>query len=252
MPNKIIEPTQNDNPTATTSKKVEAKKVKTGVHGLDDILNGGIPVGNLVVVSGEPGAGKTIMCLEYLYRGITDFDEPGVYVSLEESPDDIVKTAAQFGWDMMPLVKKGKLAILTIELYDFDKLRNTIEDVVEKIGAKRLVIDPGVIFRLFFEKELDARKRILSLGKMLKKIGCTAIITNEISLDKMSSLFGLEEYIADGVILLYHTKLEDRFVRSAGILKMRGTKISEKLHPVRIDSDGLKILSKQELFQDIK
>lgn len=248
---KKSEPAISNKPK-TNYKKIVSQKIKTGIQGLDDILNGGIPVGNLVVVSGEPGSGKTIMCLEYLYRGVTDFNEPGVYVSLEESPDEIVKTAAQFGWDMMSLVKEGKLAILTIELYDFDKLRNTIEDVIEKIGAKRLVIDPGVIFRLFFEKELDARKRILSLGKMLKKIGCTAIITNEISLDKMSSLFGLEEYIADGVILLYHTKLEDRFVRSAGILKMRGTKISEKLHPVIITSDGLKILSKQELFQNVK
>ena len=174
MPDKIIEPAQNKF-KQTNSKKVVAKKIKTGITGLDDILNGGIPIGNLVVVSGEPGAGKTIMCLQYLYRGITEYNEPGVYVSLEESPDEIVKTAAQFGWDMMSLVKQGKLAILTIELYDFDKLRNTIEDIIEKIGAKRLVIDPGVIFRLFFEKELDARKRILSLGKMLKRWRCTCM-----------------------------------------------------------------------------
>lgn len=231
---------------------VETKRVKSGIPGLDDILHGGIPFGNLVVVSGDPGSGKTIFCLEYLYMGATKFDEPGVYVSLEESPEEIVKTANLFDWDLMKLIKEGKIAIITIELYDFDKLKNTIEDIVEKIGAKRVVIDPGVIFRLFFEKELDARKRILSLGKMLKKINCTAIVTNEISLDKVSSLFGLEEYIADGVILLYHTRLEDRFVRSAGILKMRGTQISEKLHPIRIDAEGIKILSKQELFQDVK
>ena len=137
-------------------------------------------------------------------------------------------------------------------MYDFDNLKNTIEDEVSRLGAKRLVIDPGVVFRLYFERELDARKRILSLGRMLKRINCTAVITNEISLNKASSLFGLEEYVADGVILLYHTKLEDRFIRSVGVLKMRGTKISEKLHPIRITDTGIKILAKQELFEEVK
>ena len=141
--------------------------------------------------------------------------------------------------------------IITIELYDFDKLRNTIEDAINAIKAKRIVIDPGVIFKLYFERELDARKRILSLGRMLKKSGCTAIITNEIALNKKTSLFGLEEYVADGVILLYHTMLEDHFVRSIGVVKMRGTKISEKLHPIEITSEGLKVLSKQELFEEV-
>ena len=231
---------------------VEPKRVLTGIPGLDDIMGGGIPMGNLVVLSGDPGSGKTIMCIEYLYEGVTKYGENGVYISLEEPQDEIINEAKFFDWDLEKLVKDRKLAIITIELYDFDKLRDTVEDIIERLGAKRIVIDPGVVFRLFFEKELDARKRILSLGKMLKRIGCTAIITNEISLNNTSSLFGLEEYVADGVILLYHTKLEDRFIRSIGILKMRGTKISEKLHPISISKSGIKVLSKQELFQKVK
>jgi len=231
---------------------VEPLRTKTGVPGLDEILFGGIPKNNLVVVSGDPGSGKTCLVLEYLYNGIVEFNEPGVYISLEESADEIVSFAELFGWDLKTLMKKNLLTIITVELYDFDKLKNTIEDEVSRLGAKRLVIDPGVVFRLYFERELDARKRILSLGRMLKRIGCTAIVTNEISLEKSSSLFGLEEYVADGVILLYHTKLEDRFIRSIGILKMRGTKISEKLHPIRITDTGIKVLAKQELFEDVK
>jgi len=231
---------------------VEPYRTKTGVPGLDDILFGGIPQNNLVVISGDPGSGKTGLVLEYLYNGVIKFNEPGVYISLEESAEEITGFAELFGWDIKSLIKKGLISVITIELYDFDKLKNTIEDEVSRIGAKRLVIDPGVVFRLYFERELDARKRILSLGRMLKRIGCTALITNEISLDKSSSLFGLEEYVADGVILLYHTKLEDRFIRSIGILKMRGTKISEKLHPIRITNTGIKVLSKQELFEEVK
>ena len=143
------------------------------------------------------------------------------------------------------------MKIVTVELYDFERLKNVIEDTIRSIGAKRVVIDPGVIFRLFFDRELDARKRIVSLGKMLKKIGCTTIITNEISLDKISSLYGLEEYVSDGVILLYHTKLKNRFVRSIGILKMRNTVISEQLKPIQITSKGIKVLSKAELFAEL-
>ncbi len=227
-------------------------RIKTGVPGLDEILYGGIPKSNLVVLSGDPGSGKTIMCLQYLYNGATKFNEAGIYISLEESEEELIKIAADFGWDFNKLQKEGKVAIITVELYDFDKLKNTIEDAISKMGAKRLVIDPGVIFRLYFERELDARKRIMGLGKMLKKINCTSIITNEIALDKIDSLFGLEEYVADGVILLYHTCSQNKFIRSIGVLKMRGTKISEKLHPLQITKNGLKALHKQELFEDIK
>ncbi len=222
----------------------------TGVTGLDDILFGGIPKSSLVVLSGDPGSGKTCLCLEFLYAGATKYNEHGIYVSLEESEDEILRTADGFGWDFRKLISEGKIVIISIELYDFDKLKNTIEDVVSRSNAKRVVIDPGVVFRLYFERELDARKRLLSLGRMLKRIGCTAIITNEIALDKTTSLFGLEEYVADGVILLYHTQLEHRFVRSIGVLKMRGTKISEKLHPINITKTGIKILAKHELFEE--
>ena len=231
---------------------VEPLRTKTGVPGLDDILFGGIPKNNLVVISGDPGSGKTCLVVEYLYNGIMQYNEPGLYISLEESADEIIGFAELFGWDLRTLIEKKLFGIITVELYDFDKLKNTIEDEVNRLGAKRLVIDPGVVFRLYFERELDARKRILSLGRMLKRIGCTAVITNEISLEKASSLFGLEEYVADGVILLYHTKLEDRFIRSVGVLKMRGTKISEKLHPLRITKTGVQVLSKQNLSEDVK
>jgi len=231
---------------------VEPERTKTGVPGLDEILDGGIPRKNLVVISGDPGSGKTGLCLEFLYFGAIKFNEPGVYISLEESEEEIISFAELFGWDIRALIKKGMISIVTVELYDFDKLKNTVEDEISRLHARRLVIDPGVVFRLYFDRELDARKRILSLGRMLKRIGCTTIITNEISLDKVTSLFGLEEYVADGVLLLYHTKLEDRFIRSIGVLKMRGTKISEKLHPVSITKDGIKILANQELFEEVK
>lgn len=234
-----------------TAQKLVLERVKTGVPGLDEMMSGGIPAGNLVVLSGDPGSGKTLLCWQFIYEGISKYNEGAVYVSLEETEETIFEGAAQFGWDFRRLVKDGKLIIITVELYDFERLKAAIEDNVKAINAKRVVIDPGVIFRLFFDRELDARKRIVSLGKMLKSIGCTAVITNEIALDKMSSLYGLEEYVADGVVLLYHTKIKNRFVRSVALLKMRNTEISENLRPVRITDNGIKVLDKSELFEEV-
>ena len=229
----------------------ELERTKTGVPGLDELLGGGIPKGNLVVVSGDPGSGKTSLSMGFLYFGAIKYNENAVYISLEETVKEVVENAEIYGFEFKKAVDAGKIKVIYIDLYDFEKLRNTIEDSILSMNAKRVVIDPGVIFKLFFEKELDARKSILSLGRMLKKMGVTSIITNEINLDGSRSLFGLEEYVADGVILMYHTKMENKFVRSIAILKMRGTRISEKLHPLIIDKGGVRILSKQELFEEV-
>ncbi|MDP2666892.1 MAG: gas vesicle protein GvpD [Candidatus Diapherotrites archaeon] len=226
------------------------ERTPTEVMGLDELIQGGIPKGNLVVLTGDPGSGKTIFCLQYLYHGAIKHGEVGVFISLEEKPEELLETAGIFGWDFKPLIKSGKIIFQTVELYDFDKLKDSIEDLVTKHEAKRLVIDPGVIFHLYFEKELDARKRILSLGKMLKKLNITSLITNENS-TLHAGLYGLEEYVADGVILLYHTRVENRFVRSIGILKMRDTKITDKLRPVRITTEGVEVLPKEELFSEV-
>ena len=231
--------------------KVEVERTQTGIPGFDALCNGGIPKGSLIVLSGDPGSGKTIFCLQFLHNGVVDFNEPGVYISLEETKEEILNTGSVFGWDFRKLIQDHKIEVNTIELYDFDKLRDAIEDTVARIDAKRVVIDPGVIFRLYFERELDARKRILGLGKMLKRIGATSVITNEISLNKESSLYGLEEYVADGVILLYHTKVDDRFVRSTTILKMRNTKIAERLHPIEITPNGILVASNKDLFEQV-
>lgn len=226
------------------------ERTPTEVTGLDELIEGGIPKGNLAVLTGDPGAAKTIFCLQYLYHGVVKHGEVGIFISLEEKPEELISTAAIFGWDLKPLITSGKLVIQTVELYDFDKLKDSIEDLVTKHRATRMVIDPGVIFHLYFEKELDARKRILSLGKMLKKLNVTTIITNENS-TQHEGLYGLEEYVADGVILLYHTRVENRFVRSLGILKMRNTKIADKLRPVRITTTGMEVLPKEELFSAV-
>ncbi len=137
----------------------QVERTKTGIPGFDELCAGGIPKGSLIVLSGDPGSGKSIFCLQFLYNGVVQYNESGLYISLEETKEEILNTAAVFGWDFRKLIQERKLELNTIELYDFDKLRDAIEDAVTRVGAKRVVIDPGVIFRLDFEREHDARKR---------------------------------------------------------------------------------------------
>lgn len=238
------------------SKNGAIERIKTGVPGLDNLIYGGIPKNSLVVINGEPGTGKTILCLEYLYQGAVKYNQPGVFVSLEETEEELYTTAKNFGWDLKKLVKEKKFLITTQQLYDFDQLCSSIENMVAKINAIRIVIDPGVIFRLYFEQELEARKKILELSRILKRLGCTSIITNELATDN-GSLFGLEEYVADGVFLLYHTKFSNKFsrgqfFRGAAVLKMRNTKISECIHPVKITETGMHVLANTKLLKGIK
>ena len=218
---------------------------------MDEVLYGGFPFNNLVVVSGDPGAGKTIFCLQYIYNGATEYGENGVFISLGPTEQELLDTATLFGLDFQSLIDQGKVALETIEVYDFEKLQARIDELVKRVKAKRLVIDPGVMFRLYFDKELDARKKLTRMGRTLKDMGITTIVTNELNVSENASLFGLEEYAADGVVLLYHTKVKDRFVRGIAVLKMRKSRTSEKLHPIRITEKGVEVLPNQELFDEV-
>ncbi|MBN1923793.1 MAG: hypothetical protein JW791_03465 [Nanoarchaeota archaeon] len=224
------------------------KQVKTGIKGLDEVLDGGIPQNNLVTVSGGLGSGKTILCLQFIYAGAKKYNEPGVFISLEEEPERLMKTAEGFGWNFQKLIDEKKIIMLKTPLYKFEVLKNIIRDSVYRIKAKRLVIDPGALFALFFERDIEVRKAIVELGNMLKKLNCTTIVTTE---ESGASSFNQGDFSSDGIIFTYHTKISNQFMRMVAVIKMRGTGHSEKLHPLRFTKDGIEVLSEEEVFQDI-
>jgi len=155
--------------TTVKGGRLVIDRTKSGVPGLDEMMGGGLPKGNLVVLSGDPGSGKTVFCWQFLYEGAAKYDEPGVYVSLEETEEAIVTGALEFGMDFREMIDNNKLKIITIELYDFERLKSAVEDTIASINAVRVVIDPGVIFRLFFDRELEARKKPVSVAKPAAK-----------------------------------------------------------------------------------
>lgn len=226
--------------------------IKSGIRGLDELLGGGLPKDSIVLLSGTCGTGKSIFGMNFLIEGAMK-GEPGIYISLEESPESNIQQMKLFGWPVDELIKRKKLMILQPELYNFDALLTTIEDSIDRIKAKRLVIDAISIIGMYFEDPYKVRKSILQLGALLKKMKCTTVAIDEIREGETSlSAYGVEEFVVDGVIVLYLIKRSNIYLRAAVIRKMRGINHSTKIHPMEIKSPGgIIIYPSQELFEEI-
>jgi KaiC/GvpD/RAD55 family RecA-like ATPase len=215
-------------------KSTEIRRIKSGIPGLDELIEGGILEKSVILLTGSTGTGKTIFALKFLIEGALK-NEAGVYISLQETPQENIDQMNLFGWPIKKLIKENKILIIQPELYNFDSLLTTIEDSVEKVKAKRLVIDAASIIGLYFENPYKVRKSLLELTELLKKLGCTTIAIDEISEnEKGLSAFGVEEFITDGVIIMYYVKKPNEFIRAITVRKMRSTKHSKKIHVLQI------------------
>ncbi len=232
-------------------------RVKTGVRGLDALIEGGFPENRTIIVSGGTGTGKTIFSTQYLVEGARQYNEPGVLVTLDERPDLIREDVSRFGWDLGELERKKMLSIidgsiakvglpsdeefsLPVTGFDLDKLLLEIMRAVKQVRAKRVVVDsiPGLGFN--FENQPEARKAVLKLSYILQRAGVTAILTTEIQEgSNRFGKYGVEEYIADGVILLHYLGVGTKSNRTLHIRKMRATKHSEELHPIEFSKTGI-------------
>jgi len=239
----IAEKKKKEKPKSSANKS----RTRTGIYGLDKLIEGGMPKNNLISLSGTSGSGKTIFSLQFVCKGASEYDEPGVFISLEEEPEKLIKTCESFGWNATKLIKENKLIITKTPLYKFNVLKEIIRDKVSEIKAQRLVIDPGAMIDLFFERPIESRKAIIELAEMLKKLDCTCLITNEENKYNPNRT----DYSSDGIIYLFYTKVMNQFMRMISVVKMRGTKHSEKIHPLKITSKGIEVLNEEEVFQDV-
>lgn len=227
------------------------KRVQTGVKGFDELVEGGFPERSLIIVTGTCGTGKSTFAMRFLVEGALK-GEPGVYVCLEESVEENIAGMKFFGWPIEQLIKEKKLLVTKPELYDFDKLLTLIEDSISKIKAKRVVVDSSSIIGLYFKDAFKVRKAIIDLENSLKRLGCTSIIINEINEGSEGlSTFGVEEFVADGVVVLYCQKKENYYSRAVAIRKMRTTEHSMKIHPIQIKrAGGIIVFPSEEVFTE--
>lgn len=214
--------------------KSDIQRVKTGVKGFDELVEGGLLRNSFIILSGATGTGKSIFAMNFLAHGAMN-GEPGVYVSMEEGYDANKVQMKMFGWDIDQLQKERKLIIMQPKIYDFDKLVEGIQDAISSIDAKRVVIDSISVLQLYFEDKFKTRRSILDMAKTLKHMDVTTIAIAEVD-ESTPNLTreNVEEFVADGVIVMYLDKQENLLKRGIGVRKLRSTNHSLKIHPMQI------------------
>lgn len=227
------------------------ERVKTGISGLDEMLNGGIPEGRHVALYGGPGSGKTSFSFEYLYRG-AKMGENGLYISLEEVPEDLVenmKSTFPMLNDINTLVKEKKIEIVKPDKLELEEVANLLEDRITTNGIKRAVIDSATMIRLSFKSDVDYRQTLFEFLSLLRNLDVTSITTVEATTAKREEMkFDLEHFVMDGIINLYNLDREDRRIRALEIFKMRGTDHSRDLVPFKVTPSGIKVYVGEKVF----
>lgn len=226
-------------------------KSPTGIQGFDEITGGGLPSGRPTLVCGGAGCGKTLFGMEFLIRGATQYDEPGVFMSFEETNDELVKNVASLGFDLEDLIKQKKIALDHVYIerseieetgeYDLEGLFIRLGYAIDSIGAKRVVLDTIESLFAGLPNQLIIRAELRRLFRWLKGKGMTAIITGERG-DETLTRQGLEEYVSDCVIMLDHRVTEQTSTRRLRVVKYRGSVHGTNEYPFVIDENGFSIL----------
>jgi len=241
--------------------EVSIDRIQTGIPGLDEILNGGIPRRNVVLLSGGPGTGKSIFGYQYLYNGLIR-GQSGVLVALEEHPVQVRLSMAQFGWNVTVYEEKGRFALVDAftagigeaakrEKYvvkapdDFQMLIDVLRSAIKDVDAERVVVDS--VTTLYITKPALARSMVLQLKKVLSGLGCTSILISQVSVTERGFGGPGVEHAADGIIRLDLDEMSGELKRSIIIWKMRGTAHSMKRHPFDITDKGL-IIKPEEVI----
>ncbi len=232
---------------------MDTDRVKTGVPGLDEIMNGGIPRGHTVLISGTAGTGKTIISSQYLYMGTAKFKEPSVYLSFEESPESIKKNSLNFGMDFTPLEKSGTFSFVKYDPYHVDDISTHLESRIRELDAKRVVVDSVSALSFYMREGENFRRMIFNISDVLNKLGCTTFLISEVQPENAGlSRSGVSEFVADSAIVLYYRRVDSAFSRAIQVWKMRGSSHSERLHPYKITDKGIVVYPKEEAFIDVK
>jgi len=257
---------------------MKSENVPSGIAGLDDLLGGGYPRGRVILITGGPGSGKTLMSMQFLIDGLERFDERGVFVSLEESKYHLLSEMQNFGWDIEKYEKKGQIAIVdasplrqiskegetqsTPETqndirirgpeFSIQALSTVIRSYVRVTRATRIVIDPITSLSLQFSDNQQRRTAIIDLLDSLVSMGTTSLVTSEIGTHFGGTLtdreIPVEEYLCHGVLVLHNSHYAGRGIVSAiEIEKMRERKHDRQLHPYSITEKGITVYAERFL-----
>ncbi|HEX2989217.1 MAG TPA: circadian clock protein KaiC [Anaerolineales bacterium] len=239
-------------PGKETKRKLNTlPKSPTGISGMDEITGGGLPKGRPTLVAGGAGCGKTLFAMEFLVNGAVDYGEPGVFVAFEENAEELAQNVASLGFDLKKLIRQKKLIVDYVRIerseieeageYDLEGLFIRLGYAIDSIGAKRVVLDTIEVLFSTLPNQGILRAELHRLFRWLKDKGVSAIVTGERG-EGMVTRFGLEEYVADCVILLDQRVNGQIATRRLRILKYRGSLHGTNEYPFLIGRDGISVL----------
>lgn len=242
------------------------ERVPTGIPGFDEICGGGLLRDRSYLVSGPSGSGKTIFAMQFIVNGITQFNEPGIFVATEERPQHLREHFISFGWDLEKFEDENMLAIvdatstkiglpsdekyIDVRPFDTRSLLDQIITIQDEIGAKRAALDSTTSIGFIINDPAKFRIELLKISTTMEILGLTSLLTCEVienGPDRISR-FGVENFVVEGTIVLYYNRVENTRVRSLEIFKMRGSSHSRKTHPFEITDRGIVVYSKEELI----
>jgi len=240
-----------NNSSKSTSLAMRLPKCPTGIQGLDEITDGGLPRGRPTLVCGGAGCGKTLLATEFLVRGVVQFDEPGVLMAFEETEKEVTANVASLGFDLAGLVRQKKIVIDYVHIeaseiqesgeYDLEGLFVRLGHAIDSIGAKRVVLDTLEVLFASLPNEAILRSELRRLFRWLKDKGVTAVITAERGRESLTR-HGLEEYVSDCVILLDHRVNDQIATRHLRVVKYRGALHGTNEFPFLIGNEGISVL----------
>jgi KaiC/GvpD/RAD55 family RecA-like ATPase len=233
-------------------------KIRTGIPGFDSIISGGFREGRTIVLSGPPGSGKTTFGMQFLQSGAKDFDEPGVFVTLSESPSEIKNDFKAYGWDMQKLVDEGKMLIIDArpfkmeegfvaldeslyrgETLPFMHLTQLILSSIKRIDAKRIVVDSLTVLAMQYTNDFYTRQGLQGMIHALEDQRCTSLLISE---NTDPTRMPPEWYVSSGIVLLHHIRKGDSMERAIQVIKMRGVRHNEQIFPIKLSESGLQVL----------
>lgn len=222
-------------------------RVETGIPGLDKLIEGGLVPGSTNLIAGNSGTGKTLLCMQYLWNGLQR-GENGVYITLEQKPEDILADVARFGWDFSKFAAAGKFRLESLIANDITTVTKRIVENIRAISAKRFALDSLTIATMGWkerpEESFQLRGKAFDMLNTLKSLGVTSLIISEVPRGEKGEIskFGFEEFVVDSVVLLNYMTVGGAS-RNLQILKMRRTDHGKKIYPFEITERGVMVRS---------